>query len=500
MNFIYVLILIFFSSILSAQDLKSVEFKELSYAQIQEKIALTVYQNPIQKGLIKQTINCTDTIERPYFVYIPEHYDATQATSLLVYLHGGVGRKEIVDSADFVEYLNETPWLKEAEKNNFICLFPMGQYSAMWWSKVGVANVLNQIRTVKTNYNINDNQCYLTGFSDGASATYFMAMSHPTDFAAFTPMNGFPGVGSFTFSSETYFPNLANNTLNCINTDEDGLYPAHKIQKQIELAQSTGANIMYRIYNGIGHSFPYLEKESPNIINFFKANSRNPLPNKLTWETVHQEQGRINWLAITAVDSTLQKQEWHKDYNLKLTDDRVTFGFRTDRKFKGDGIRIDKISGKKYLCGKLGMLDGDIIIKINDTKIDSTIKMSSLKKEIHRGDSISFTVLRDEKELVFNGKLADPEQYDLFTRKEKSGKINAHFIANTFHIQASRISSFSIYIHPAMVQLSQPIKIIVNGKEVYNKKIEMDVEFLINNYNINKDKALLYVNKIDVEF
>lgn len=145
------------------------------------------------------------------------------------------------------------------------------------------------------------------------------------------------------------------------------------------------------------------------------------------------------------------------------------------------------------------MQDGDIILKVNETKVDSNTKMSLLKKDIHRGDSISFVVLRDEKEQVFRGRLADAEEYDLFVRKQKSGQIKANFIANTFYVETSRVKSFSIYIHPAMVQLQQAVVIIVNGKEVYNKKVEMNLDFLLKNYNKYHDKVLLYIDKIDIE-
>ena len=147
-----------------------------------------------------------------------------------------------------------------AEEQGFICLFPKGEYTAMWWDTVGSANILSQIRIVKQNYNIDDNKVYLAGFSDGASASYFMAMSHPTDFACFSPLNGYPGVGNFTHSTETFFVNLSNSQIHAINTDIDGLYPDKKIQPMIKLANSVGANILYRVYLGIGHRMTYINK------------------------------------------------------------------------------------------------------------------------------------------------------------------------------------------------------------------------------------------------
>jgi len=63
-------------------------------------------------------------------------------------------------------------------------------------------------------------------------------------------------------------------------------------------------------------------------------------------------------------------------------------------------------------------------------------------------------------------------------------------------IETSRIKQFSIYIHPDMVQLDQKVKVMLNGKEIFNDFVKSDNDFIMRNYLKNKDKVLLYVNKL----
>ena len=221
-------------------------------------------------GIIRMENLCLDGIKRPYCLYIPSKYEPTKPMPLIIDLHGGVNRPTIVDSPEV--YVKESPFTGYAEAQGYILLFPFGQAGATWWDSVGVKNILDQVRIAKRNYNINDNRVYMTGFSDGASASFFFAMTHPDDFAAFIPLNGHPGVGSIDFGIQNYFVNLFNRPLHVVNTDLDQLYQDKEIRPMMELAQKAGANILYRIYTGIGHDFAYESKEMPLIMRFIETN------------------------------------------------------------------------------------------------------------------------------------------------------------------------------------------------------------------------------------
>ena len=82
---------------------------------------------------------------------------------------------------------------------------------------------------------------------------------------------------------------------------------------------------------------------------------------------------------------------------------------------------------------------------------------------------------------------------------DDSAAVNARFYNNTFEINASRVARLTVNLHPVMVDFSQPVRIIVNGKEVFNQKISLDKEFMWKTYAENYDRSLLWANKVIVE-
>lgn len=456
---------------------------------------------------------CLDGVERPYYVVVPSDYDHQKKHPLLVYLHGGVSRADLVE--DYPENIKDNPFTEMAEENGYVMLCPLGQFGATWWDSVGIANVLQQIRATKRLYNIDDDRVFMSGFSDGASGAFLFAMNHPSDFAGFMPQNGHPGVASEVGGIQMYMVNMANRPIHVINTDEDELYPASEIEPIIALAHSAGAHVMYRVYSGIGHDFGYAYTEMPRMVAFMETHPR-PLNSHIIWESAYPGNG-CAWLAI---DSIIEKERapWHDDHNMKLTDDRVMFGFYPDDeftgidwekvdkrillpffpdgKYEGPGVRVDKVVGDSTLCALVGMQDGDIIVKFDDTPINTIDDVYSYKQGKECGDSVQIAILRDGKLIEFDGRFPGPIIYDLFTRGLPSGRIEAFYANNTYTVRTSQVGRFTIFLHPDMVQLDQKVKVIVNDKKVFDEKVEPSGEFVLRNFRDNVDRQRLYINKV----
>jgi len=104
-----------------------------------------------------------------------------------------------------------------------------------------------------------------------------------------------------------------------------------------------------------------------------------------------------------------------------------------------------------------------------------------------------------QKELNFNSynKIIKAfENYPYYQNTRKSGAVMAYYDNNNFNIETSRVGKIELWISPVMVNLQNVVTVKINGKTVFNKKIEADKTFLTNNFKDNLDRQALWVTSI----
>ncbi len=129
----------------------------------------------------------------------------------------------------------------------------------------------------------------------------------------------------------------------------------------------------------------------------------------------------------------------------------------------------------------------------------SEIRLDTLQTRKPWHQNLNFEIKKrlkyDDKDVLVEYEV-DEKAFD-FPRK--SGKIIAEYQDNTFKIQTSCISSFTILISPEMVNLKKKVKIYLNGKIYKKVKIDAEKAFIIQNYQENKDRAQIWVNEVEVK-
>jgi hypothetical protein len=445
------------------------------------------------KGILRQA-TCIDGVQRPWVVYVPSGYNPAKSTPLLVILHGAVMRPNIRDNP--LQYSEDYPFTALAEKQGWLVLYPYGQAGATWWDKVGISNIMNQIRMTKRLYNVDDDEVWLGGFSDGGSACYLLGMIAPTDFAAFLALNGDLGIAGRAGNIAAYAPNLSSSHIYAINTTEDDHFPAAQVRKEIQFARKAGAQIFYKEYPG-PHDFVYQDKEMPLFANYLERHTRDPFQSQLTWETADTAYGQCRWIAIDSLSDT-SPAGWHKDLNLIMIDSGLVLGFAPDTTFKGNGMMVGRMVGGSNLAMMLRLQSGDIIVKVGGQAITNNAAFEKAKANIKRGQDITMLVMRNGGELPLGCHVPEPSSYELFTHNRLSGKVNAAFAANKIDIESSRVGKLLILVHPDMIRLDQNLTIRLNGKTVHNKAAKPDLEFMLRNYLQNRDRKLLYVAQVEV--
>lgn len=141
-------------------------------------------------------------VTRTYTIYVPSTYDGSTEVPLIMNLHGLSGSSSTHEAyMDFREI---------ADTANFIVVHPQGEeqsplpglYSSPGWGILtgGFASVANGepdrnfilalLDKMETDYKINSNKIYATGFSQGAFLSNHLALLHNNRFAAIASVAG----------------------------------------------------------------------------------------------------------------------------------------------------------------------------------------------------------------------------------------------------------------------------------------------------------------------
>ncbi len=176
-----------------------------------------------------------DTLFAPYLVYVPKEYNPLNSYPLVVYLHGGIV------SIDSFEYKDpefaEEPIFSIADKYDVIVLFPYGEKKFGWVKQpAAFQNVMNEISKVEETYNIDKQNIFLGGMSNGGSAVFWFITNHPEIFRAFYAFSGMPKL----YHSNINYKNITTGKpLYSINAKDDevfsfdavkSIYEKHKIE------------------------------------------------------------------------------------------------------------------------------------------------------------------------------------------------------------------------------------------------------------------------------
>jgi len=447
--------------------------------------------------LIRQN-KCLDGVERTYLLYVPLKHDHRKPTPLLVYLHGGVNWKR--EKEEFIEHFKTKGDLnKLAEERGWLILIPFGDRDAAWFDKIGMQNVLTQIRKIKSEFNIDDDRVWMMGISDGGSGSYAFAMLYPTDFTAFAPLIGHMGVANLDNKMPTFAVNLSAAPHYVVNTGKDNLYPAKEMKKTVDASNDAGAQITFKEYKDLGHSTEnFIDEELKNIGDFFVNHPRIPLKSSIRWEASEVEYSRYLWFRIDSVTDEKRKS-WHSEINPILTDTSVYFGFY-DTKFDGEGVKVESLVDEDDCLAKnLGLMPGDIIVKCGDMLITNMDDLSKFKKGLYRGAKVKAVIIRNGEEKTLSGHVPKPTLYYPFAYRNPSAAVKASFADGKIEVEGSRLGEFTVYSHPDMARPNSELIINKNNNLVFNGKVQADIEFMIRNFLANRDRKLIYISEISVE-
>ena len=431
---------------------------------------------------------CQDGITRTIHLFIPSSYDPATPQTLLVSLHGAVDQKAYTIEEFVSRY---SMWESVAERDGFIVLMPHGDRDATWWSENGRQYLHDLLTWTKRLCRIDDNKVFLGGFSDGASGSYWMAFHDPTAWAGFIPIYGsvsVPGRGPYA----CYPSNLRNRPILACN----GLGEPYVRAETSFITQLWSYRIpiqwtLHQTEHNLAQTMPY---ERDRSAAFIARIVRNPFPSTVEWRTATIETGRCDWICIDAIASDATDQRW-EDINLGWEQEVVHLGaglqYRgVDRGFEVAGIEPGSIAQS------MGLKQGDQLLVLADRKVVTNTDVAEVMSWQLPGEVLSAEVLRNGERLLLQCVL--PEIPFIYSRDLPTAAIRAQASGNTISIETQRVARLRIFVSNSQFDLSQPIRVTLNGEEHFNAVVSQDVRFMLEQWTRDRDHSLVYEGFIEL--
>jgi len=375
---------------------------------------------PQKSGVIHMSNQTSDGVEHNFAVNIPPGYDPARRYQLRFQLHGGIlGRTDNKERGT-----GEIGPLAGAEQ---IYVLPFAWDEEPWWSDDNILNLNQIVDTLKRTWNVDENRIALSGVSDGATGSYYIAMRDTTPFASFLPLNGFIMVlASGEIDDGRIFPNnLLNKPLFVVNGGRDRLYPTEDTEPFTQHLMKSGVEIDYHPQPEGEHNTKWWPEVKDSFESFVTAHPRDPHPDKLTWETADPVNNRAHWLVID---------------ELSVEPEVTTASVKP-----------------------AALPDANLIVRAENPLYIETRGMMFHKQEDRRG----------RVDLVRTG--------------------------NTVTATTSGVGSFTLLLSPDKFDFAQPIKVVANGREVFNGRVDRSLPTLLKWAARDNDRTMLYAAELKIK-
>lgn len=252
------------------------------------------YLQTVPRGLQRLKRRTSDGLEHTYALVVPDDYTPKRTYQVRVQLHGGIARRTAEPGREGIDRIPGT--------RDEIAVYPNGWVEAMWWFGNQVDNINGIVDELKRLYNVDENRVYLTGISDGATGAYFFALRDTTPWSSFLPLNGHMAVlanPDTAADGELHAGNAVNKPFFVVNGGQDRLYPTRSVDPYVEHLRKIGTTVVYHPRPDAGHNVEWWPMERDGFEQFLVDHPRDPLPDRLSWETERTDRyNRAHWLVI----------------------------------------------------------------------------------------------------------------------------------------------------------------------------------------------------------
>lgn len=451
----------------------------------------------VPRGLHVGRHRTFDGMEHEFVFVVPRTYDPSRPYQVRFQLHGGIARAR----PPLVNRVRTDALPSGVDE---ILVFPMGWVRSLWWSATQVDNLARILDRLKRTYNIDENRVYLTGISDGGTGAYFMAFKDPTPWASVLPLLGnmvVLGTPSVRVEGEIYPGNAINTPIYVVNTGRDPMYPAHVMQPYVDHLRKLGGPVVFRVYPELDHSTEWWTNERPEFEAFVHDHPREPLPDRLSWQTERVDRlNRAHWLIVDRLGS-VEGESRLPDTNLLQRGRELDFGLRIDSGVDRGRRAHEVVSGSNAF--RIGLRTGDRFIELNGKTVETGRDVAREMETWTDGDRVTIVVeragARAALEGLFQPAVVDMPPAPIFPRSKPSGRVDLVRHGNVVEASTEGVRVFTLLLSPSVFDFRRSIKVVANGRTAFEGVVQPSVATMLKWAARDNDRTMVFAAELRIE-
>jgi predicted esterase len=439
------------------------------------------FRNDVPRGVVKLTHRIGND-DFPYMLDVPEKYDPARKYQARVQLHGGVGRPDAAQRG------NGIGQLAGVEQ---IYILPTAWAAAEWWTDRQLENLHEILDSVKRMYNVDENRVALSGVSDGGTGTYYFSMRDTTPFASFLPLNGAIAVlrsSSVSLDGEMFPNNFLNKPFFIVNGGQDPLYPTSLVEPYIRHMAEGGVTVKYLPQPNAVHNTAWWPDVKDTYEAFVREHPRTPVPDTLTWETdLTPGTNRAHWLVIDKLSKPSAVSAHLKDLNDLVGAPVANFGITSS------GTHVTSVAAGSN-AASFGVEPDDVILRINGRMIPAFVDVVDLLSTYDPGTKLVIVVSRQNEPFELQGVFSPvetPRVTPMFAHRHPTGRVDLVRNGNIVTANTRGVDTFTLLLSPDVFDFSKPVKVIADGKAVFEGRVTRSLPTLMKWAARDNDRTLL---------
>jgi len=382
-------------------------------------------------------------------------------------------------------------------------VYPTGSIDASWWSATQVESLEKTLARLKRTYNVDENRVHLMGVSDGGTGVYFFGLRDATPWSVLFPFNGHlrvlanPMVGA---DGEFYLGNLVNTPAYIVNGGQDPLYPVSAVEPYVALLQRAGAPVQFRPQPMAGHDTSSWPAESPVVEAFEREHPRDPLPDRLSWQTERTDRyNRFRWVVIDTLKAT-RSEGALEDHNVLERTAPLDVGLRIDS--RKDPRRVIEVIPDSDAAA-MGLRKDDILVSMDGLPIRTAEDIGRAFGGHPIRSPMVFVVERGgqrlQMQIDFPPLPKPPITEEAFPRRKPSGRVDLERRGNEVQARTRGVGAFTLLLSPSDFDFDKPIRVVVNGQVAFDGRVRTDLATLLRWSWRDVDRTMLFAAELKVE-